>query len=48
VVLPGWGGSLPVSIFYGKDGQQAGHVMGEGTRETYEAAIRSLLGLGPK
>jgi hypothetical protein len=48
VVLPGWGGSLPVSIFYGKDGQQAGHVMGEGTRETYEAAIRSLLGLGSK
>ena len=48
VVLPGWSGSLPVSIFYGKDGQQAGHVMGEGTRETYEAAIRSLLGLGPK
>jgi cytochrome c biogenesis protein CcmG/thiol:disulfide interchange protein DsbE len=48
VVLPGWSGSLPVSIFYGKDGQQAGHVMGEGTRETYEAAIRSLLGLGSK
>jgi thiol-disulfide isomerase/thioredoxin len=41
--LAGWNGSLPVSVFYAKDGQQAGHVLGEGTRETYEAAIRSLL-----
>ena len=45
-VLPGWTGSLPVSIFYGKDGQQAGHMLGEGTREKYEEAIRSLLGSG--
>src|SRR5260370_40699540 len=42
-VLPGWRGSLPVSIFYGKDGRQAGHMLGEGTRDKYEAAIRSLL-----
>ena len=47
-VLPGWSGSLPVSIFYGKDGQQAGAIMGEGTREKYEAAIQSLLGTGAK
>jgi thiol-disulfide isomerase/thioredoxin len=47
-VLPGWSGSLPVSIFYGKDGQQAGAMMGEGTREKYEAAIQSLLGTGAK
>jgi thiol-disulfide isomerase/thioredoxin len=45
-VLPGWTGSLPVSIFYGKDGQQAGHMLGEGTREKYEAAIQSLLASG--
>jgi len=44
--LAGWNGSLPVSVFYAKDGQQAGHVLGEGTRETYEAAIRSLLAAG--
>jgi len=42
-VLPGWTGSLPVSVFYGKDGQQAGHMLGEGTREKYEEAIRALL-----
>jgi thiol-disulfide isomerase/thioredoxin len=45
-VLPGWTGLLPVTIFYGKDGQQAGHVLGEGTREKYEAVIRSLLASG--
>ena len=42
-VLAGWNGSLPVSVFYAKDGQQVGHVLGEGSRDTYEAAIRSLL-----
>src|SRR6267378_3142994 len=42
-VLPGWTGSLPVSIFYGKDGQQAGHVLGEGKRDTFETTIRTLL-----
>jgi hypothetical protein len=45
-VLPGWTGSLPVSIFYGKDGQQAGHVLGEGKRDTFETAIRTLLASG--
>ena len=45
-ILPGWTGSLPVSVFYGKDGQQAGHMLGEGTREKYEAAIQSLLASG--
>jgi thiol-disulfide isomerase/thioredoxin len=45
-VLPGWSGALPASFFYAKDGRQVGHVLGEGTRETYEAAIRSLLAAG--
>ena len=44
--LAGWTGSLPVSVFYAKDGRQAGHVLGEGSRETYETAIRSLLAAG--
>jgi thiol-disulfide isomerase/thioredoxin len=45
-VLPGWNGTLPVSVFYGKDGRQVAHVIGEGTRDTYEAAIRTLLASG--
>lgn len=42
-VLPGWNGAIPASFFYARDGRQIGHVVGEGTRETYEAAIRKLL-----
>jgi thiol-disulfide isomerase/thioredoxin len=45
-VQPGWNGSLPVSFFYAKDGRKAGQVLGEGKRETYETAIRSLLAAG--
>src|SRR5882762_9554462 len=44
--LAGWNGALPASVFYAGDGRQAGHVLGEGSRETYEAAIRSLLAGG--
>jgi len=45
-VLPGWSGSLPISVFYGKDGRQAGSFVGERDRDAYEGAIRSLLGSG--
>jgi thiol-disulfide isomerase/thioredoxin len=45
-VMPGWTGALPASFFYAKDGQQVGHVLGEGSRATYEAAIQSLLATG--
>jgi len=45
-ILPGWRGSLPVTIFYGKGGGEVGHVIGEGTRERFEAAIRGLLASG--
>lgn len=45
-VLPGWNGALPATVFYTKDGRQAGHFVGEGTRATYEAAIRALLSSG--
>lgn len=42
-VMPGWNGAIPASFFYGKDGRQIGHLLGEGSRETYDAAIRMLL-----
>ena len=45
-VLPGWNGALPATFLYGKDGRQIGHVFGEGTRASYEAAIRTLLSSG--
>jgi thiol-disulfide isomerase/thioredoxin len=42
-VLPEWNGALPASFFYAKDGRQVSHLVGAGTREMYEAAIKSLL-----
>ena len=45
-VLPTWNGSLPATFFYGKDGRQAGHMFGEGPRNAYESAIRTLLAPG--
>ena len=42
-VLPGWGGAIPASFFYAKDGRQIGHLLGANNRESYEAAIRALL-----
>jgi thiol-disulfide isomerase/thioredoxin len=44
VVLPGWNGALPTTLFYDKDGKQVGHQVGAGSRETFENAIRQLLG----
>jgi thiol-disulfide isomerase/thioredoxin len=46
VVEPGWTGSLPATFFYGKDGREVAHFFGEGTRDSYEGAIRSLLAAG--
>jgi hypothetical protein len=37
---------MPVSIFYGKDGKQVGHFIGEKSREQYETAIQGLLAGG--
>jgi thiol-disulfide isomerase/thioredoxin len=45
-ILPGWNGVLPASFLYAQDGRQIGHVFGEGTRDAYEAAIRTLLTSG--
>jgi thiol-disulfide isomerase/thioredoxin len=42
-VWPDWNGALPASFLYDKDGKQVGRMLGAGTRETYEAAIRQLL-----
>ena len=46
VVLPGWSGAIPASFFYARDGRQIGKFLGETNRETYEAAIRSVLSAG--
>ena len=32
-----------LTVFYGKDGQQAGHFFGAGDHDKYEAAIKALL-----
>ena len=45
-VLPGWNGSLPITIFYGKDGRPVEYFSGERNREAYEGVIRSLLSSG--
>ncbi len=42
-VNPRWSGAIPASFFYSADGRQIGNFVGETTRETYEAAIRTLL-----
>jgi thiol-disulfide isomerase/thioredoxin len=42
-VLPGWNGTIPASFFYAKDGRQIGHLVGASSKDTYEAAIHSLL-----
>src|SRR5208282_1879354 len=45
-LLPGWTGSMPVSVFYAKDGRQVAHFIGEKSREQYEEEIRALLADG--
>jgi thiol-disulfide isomerase/thioredoxin len=45
-VLSGWTGSLPISVFYGRDGRQMNSMLGEGSRAKYEATIQALLAGG--
>jgi thiol-disulfide isomerase/thioredoxin len=45
-VLPGWNGAIPASFFYASDGRQLSHLVGEGSHDTYEAAIKQLLSSG--
>ena len=47
-VFPSWNGSLPATFFYDKDGNQVGHMFGEGPRHAYEATIQTLLASGGK
>ena len=43
-VNPNWQGSMPETIFYTRDGRIAVHFTGEQTRQTFEQAIRAILG----
>jgi thiol-disulfide isomerase/thioredoxin len=43
-VLAGWTGGIPASFFYDRNGRQVEKILGESSRETYEAAIKGLLG----
>jgi thiol-disulfide isomerase/thioredoxin len=45
-VMPGWNGAIPGSFFYSKEGKQIGHLLGASNRDTYEAAIKTLLASG--
>ncbi|HYL63187.1 MAG TPA: TlpA disulfide reductase family protein [Candidatus Methylomirabilis sp.] len=45
-ILPGWTGSLPITIFYGKNGRQVATFVGEKPREQYEQVIQGLLEAG--
>jgi len=42
-VNPAWTGSMPETVFYGRDGRIAGHFIGEQPRASFEHAIRSIL-----
>jgi thiol-disulfide isomerase/thioredoxin len=42
-ILPSWTGTLPISVFYGKDGRQMGNFIGEKKREQYEQMIQRML-----
>jgi thiol-disulfide isomerase/thioredoxin len=43
-VNPNWQGSMPETIFYGRDGRIALHFTAEQTRATFEQAIHAILG----
>lgn len=42
-VNPAWSGTMPETIFYGRDGRIAGHFVGEQPREAFEQGIRMIL-----
>ncbi len=42
-VNPGWGGVMPQTIFYGRDGHIARYFLGAKTPEAFEDAIRLIL-----
>jgi thiol-disulfide isomerase/thioredoxin len=42
-VNPAWSGTMPETIFYGRDGHIAGHFVGEQPRAAFEQGIRLIL-----
>jgi thiol-disulfide isomerase/thioredoxin len=46
-VNPVWTGSMPETVFYGRDGRIAGHFIGEQPRANFEQAIHSILASAP-
>jgi thiol-disulfide isomerase/thioredoxin len=42
-VNPAWTGSMPETVFYGRDGRIAGHFIGEQPRAKFEQAIHLIL-----
>lgn len=45
-VLPGWTGTMPISLFYASDGRQVAHFIGEKSRDEYVQEIQALLAGG--
>ena len=43
-VNPAWEGTMPETIFYSRDGRIAQHFIAEQSRQTFEQAIRAILG----
>ena len=46
-VNPKWTGTMPETIFYGRDGRIAIHFIGEQSRDTFEQAILKILAAPP-
>jgi len=42
-VNPEWSGTMPETIFYGRDGRIAGHFIGEQPRTAFEQGIHVIL-----
>jgi thiol-disulfide isomerase/thioredoxin len=42
-VNPDWSGTMPETIFYGRDGRIVGHFVGEQPRAAFEQGIRTIL-----
>lgn len=42
-VNPAWNGTMPETVFYGRDGRIAGHFIGEQPRTAFDRAIRLIL-----
>ena len=43
LVDPQWSGALPATLFYSRDGHLAAKIVGEATRDKFEAAVQKVL-----